>query len=42
MKDKTLFNEQYKYLRTNVKFAGVNIKSIVPAGGALEILGSRA
>ena len=28
MKDKTLFNEQYKYLRTNVKFSG-DVKSIV-------------
>lgn len=32
MKDKTLFNEQYKYLRTNVKFAG-DIKSIVVTSG---------
>ena len=33
MKDKTLFNEQYKYLRTNVKFAGDGIKSIVVTSG---------
>ncbi len=28
MKDKNLFNEQYRYLRTNVKFAG-DVKSII-------------
>ena len=33
MKDRALFNEQYKYLRTNVKFAGANIKSIVVTSG---------
>ena len=33
MKDRALFNEQYKYLRTNVKFAGDNIKSIVVTSG---------